>query len=199
MVSVVSKQEIERLKRIEGKVRGIAFKLEFEFIKSEEGGEGVERLEEEMEKLGFPIRYKEIEKMKFYPLKVWGVFLLSMKRLFDFDDEKFERMGEFESKVSLIMKIFMKHFVSVERVAKVVPKMWRMYFDVGDLRITEFDEDQGYIYGKLANYALHPVHCQYLRGYFANIIKMVVNKPVTCQETKCVHRGDGYHEFFLEW
>lgn len=199
MEQIIPKEDIEELKKIKGEVRGVAFKLEFEFIAKEEGEEGVKKLEEEMGKLGFPIKYQEIQLMEFYPLGVWGVFLLLLKKIFDFDDKKFEKMGEFESKVSLIMKLFMKHFVSIRRVAKVVPKMWRMYFTVGDLAIAEFDAKKGYLVGQLKNYRLHPVHCQYLRGYFATVIKMIVNQPVTCQETKCVHRGDEFHEFLLRW
>ncbi|GAI52915.1 unnamed protein product, partial [marine sediment metagenome] len=31
------------------------------------------------------------------------------------------------------------------------------------------------------------------------IIQMIVGSKVTSEETKCVHRGDEYHEFLLKW
>ena len=31
------------------------------------------------------------------------------------------------------------------------------------------------------------------------VAEMVVKAPVTCKETKCMFKGDPYHEFLLTW
>ncbi len=93
MNEIISKQEIEELMKIEGKVRGLPFKTEAEFIQKEEGEEGLKRLEDAMKNIGYPLKYKEMRAMDFYPIGLLAVHLVVIKRLFNYDDKKFEEMG----------------------------------------------------------------------------------------------------------
>jgi len=199
MEEIISKEEFDKLMAIKGEARGDALKGEPEFILKEKGEEGLKKLEEAMAKLGYPIKYKEINRTNFYPLGLEAVTLVLIKKIFNFDDKKFEEMGKFESKMSFIIKIFMKYFFSIERVAKEVSNMWRKNYTVGELKVAELDENKKYAILRMENFRLHPIHCITLIGYFASVLQMMVSSKVTCQETKCIFRGDPYHEYLLKW
>jgi predicted hydrocarbon binding protein len=124
--------------------------------------------------------------------------MICAKRLFDFTEEDFREWGKFGEK-SLLIRLFMKYFVSIERVAKEAPRMWRHNLTVGDINVIEINKEKKSLILKLENFTILPCYCQALSGYFSSIVQMVVGKEVICEETKCVHKGDDYHEFLLEW
>ena len=199
MEEIITKQDIQKLKAIKGDTRGVAFKADGEFILIREKEEGLKRLEERMKELGHPIKYEEIKSMDFYPIWLRGLELLVIKELFDFQRKDFQELGAFQTKTSLIVRAFMKFFISPEVLSGQVSKIWRRYYSVGDLSVSEMNTKNKFAILHLKNFALHPLHCQLLEGYFANAEKMVVGSPVTCEETKCIFKGDEYHEFYLRW
>ncbi len=199
MEQIISKEELDKLMKIKGEVKGNAMIENMKFILKEEGEEGLKQLERAMTELGHPIRHKEIGTMIFYPLWLDAVMLLVIKRLFNYDDKKFQKMGRFEPKISFLIRLFMKHFVSIERAAKEVPNMWKSSFTVGNLNIEEYNVGKRYGILRLKDYRSIPIQCQIFKGYFASLVQMVVGSEVVCQETKCIHKGDEYHEFVFKW
>lgn len=138
MEQIISKQELDEFKQLKGEVRGMPFRSEAEFILKEEGEEGLKKLEDVMERLGYPIKYRKIKRLDFYPLGLLAVNLLAIKRLFGYDDKKFQEMGKFEGKSSFIIKLFLKYFVSLDRAIKEVPRMWEKHYTVGSLKIVKW-------------------------------------------------------------
>ena len=194
----MTKEEIDELMKIEGAVRGQGILENIDFIREEKGEEGVKKLEDTMVQLGYP-EYREIKPMSFYPIGLNAATLVAIKRLFGFDEKKFQEMGRAESKVSLFIRLFLKYFVSFERIAREAPKVWRKYSTVGNLKVVEYDKEKRYGILRVENYRLIPIQCHLFIGYFSNVIQMIIGKEATCEETKCVHRGDEYHEFLLKW
>lgn len=199
MEPIISKEEFDELMKIEAEVRGSGPKNIADFILKEEGKEGLKKVEEIIRKLGYPVDYREMRPMSFYPMGLVAVSLLISKRLFNFDNKKFQEMGGSDAKLSPITKIFMKYFVSIKRATKEAPRMWRRYNRGGELKVIEYNDKEGYGILRVENFRLHPFHCQYLMGYFSSVVQMIVGNKATCTETKCVHRGDEYHEFLLKW
>ena len=199
MEEQITKEVLEKLAGIEGESRGTSFKADGEFILKEKGEEGLTILEKRMTELGYPINYKKMKATDFFPSGLRGLELVVIRELFNFNREDFAQMGIFQTKTSLILKLFMKFFVSLEVLSKKVPAMWRKYYTTGDLKATEINNAEKYLILVLDNFALHPFHCQLLEGYFANTVKMVIGVPVICKETKCTFRGDDHHEFLVKW
>ncbi len=106
MPSIISKEELEELMKIKGEVRGMGMRTHAEFILKEEGKEGLKKLEEEMAKLGHPIKYRKIKKMSFYPMYLEAPTLVLIQRIFSYDDKKFHEIERFHSKFSLIFRLF---------------------------------------------------------------------------------------------
>jgi hypothetical protein len=199
MEQIISKKEVDELMKIEGEARGISIKGEAEFILKEKGEKGLKKLEDTMAKIGCPIKYGELNALGFYPLKYEAITTFVLKKVFNFKEEDFRKVGAFEAKLSLIIRMFMKYFLSLELMAKKTPVIWRKYYTVGNLTAQEFNKKEKYAILRIENFKLHPSHCRTLEGFFATIVQMVVKELVTCKETKCIFKGDEYHEFLLKW
>jgi len=134
MNEVISKKTIDQLMQAKGEVRGVVLKTDEEYIIKEKGEEGVEKLERRLKELGHPIKYNEIKIMSFYPVGLRALSLLTIKEVFNFSDEDIRKMGTFATKMSLIIRLFTKYFLSKERVVmKESPKMWKKHWTVGKL------------------------------------------------------------------
>jgi hypothetical protein len=199
MEEIISKEIVRKLMDLNGESRGIAIKDDFEYVFQRKGVEGVKMLENELESFGCPIKYEDIKTMQFYPVGLEAVIMLATKKLFNYDKEDFKKLGEFSSKLSFIIRIFIKYFGSLETIARESPKMWRKYHTVGDPTVLEFSEEKRYAILRVENFDLVPIYCQMLTGYFSSLLQMVVKGSVVCKETKCTFKGDDYHEFLLKW
>lgn len=140
----ITKEEFDRLINIKGKVREAALKTGADFIVKEQGEEGLSKLEGLIGNLGYPIHYHGVNTMEFYPIGLMALALLGSKRIFGFNDEKFQEMGSFESKISLIVRIFMKYFVSPDKAARKVASMWSKYHTIGELEVIENNKEERY-------------------------------------------------------
>jgi hypothetical protein len=197
----ITKESVKKLLEIEGEVRGVVFKTDGEYILKEKGQEGLNKLERELKNLGQPIKYKKIETLAFYPVGLRAISLLVIKKVFNFDDEKIKEMGFFATKTSLIVKLFIRHFLSIQRVFfKEAPKIWRKHWSAGEINPIELNEEKKYALLRLKGFSLHPIYCCYLEGYFRGILQMIVkSSQIMSEETKCSFRGDKYHEYLVKW
>jgi len=199
MGEIISKEEFDELMGIKGETRGNGPKNVGEFVFRKEGENGLQLLEETITKLGYPIKYKEIKPMNYYPLGLTGISLLVAKLLFNFGEKEFQGIGASDVKFSAIQKIFIRYYVSLRRVIREAPKMWKKYHTSGNLKIMEFDEKKKNIILKLENFELKGPHCQLLEGYFMAVFELTTRGKAFCEETKCPAKGDAYHEFLVKW
>jgi len=199
MEEFISKKELKELMEIEGDTRGTTFKEDYDFILLKRGKEGLEKIKEALANLDNPIKFEEIHGWEFYPVGLEAFMLILMKKVLNFGDDEIEECGFFGSRSSLIMKIFFSHFVSVKMFANQAPVMWKKYYTRGILKVKEFNEEKKQAILTIEDFCLHPLHCLQLKGYFRGIVEMIVNSKVTCEEIKCVHRGDLLHEFLIEY
>jgi len=198
----ITKEEIEKLIEVKIETRGVVFKTDGEYILEKKGKAGLKELEVALEKLGHPIKYKEIKTMGFYSAGLRILSLLVIKKIFNFDDEEIKEMGFVATKKSLIIKLFIRYFLSIQRVFfKEAPRIWQKHWTRGVLAPVELNEEKKYAVLRLKDFDLHPLYCSaYLRGYLSGILQMLIKTPkITCREIKCSFRGDEYHEYLLEW
>lgn len=200
MEQIISKEEVNKYMNFKGEVREASFRAYGKYILKEEGKEGLKKVEDIMAEAGFPIKYRGIKIMKFYPLGYQALTTEIIKRLFNWDDKKLEEMGRFSAKLPFVVRLFiMGYFFSIKTVIKETPRLWRENFTIGTLRITELDEERKYAILRLENFVFHPLYCKVLQGFFSGISELVIKNPITCEETKCIYRGDEYHEFLIRW
>ena len=197
----LTKEIAKKLMEIKGETRGVTLNIDREYILKEKGEEGLKKLEEELGKLGYPIKYKKIETLAFYPVGLRAISLLAIKKVFNFDDEKIKEMGFYGTKISLIIKFFIKYVFSFQKIFfKESPKIWREHYTIGELAPVELNEEKKYAILRLKDFNLHPVYCHYLEGYISGLIQLMVKNPkIICEETKCTFKGDEYHEYLIKW
>ena len=194
----ITKEIAQEMMKTKGGVKGMTLKGYVNFILYKEGKEGLKKVEEKMASLGCDIKRSEVKTTKLYPIGLEKVALSVFKELFDYDDEFYE-MGKFVSKLPLVIRVFLKYLGSVDVMRNEVSKMWERYYTVGDLNVIEYDKEEKVLIARLENFDLCPFHCKIVVGYFSSMLQLIVKQAVICEETKCIYKGDEYHEFLLKW
>ena len=199
MEQIISKEELDKINEVQGEIRGLSFKIIEDFVLKEEGAEGLKKIKEVIAGLNFPRKDEKIRATDFYPLSLFSFKFLVMQKLFHYNDKKLQEIGSFRAKSSLLTRLFMRYFVSLEKVEKEAQEMWRKTTTVGNIEVVKVNEKEKHIVLRLKNYNLHPDQCHIFKGLFSTIIQMIVKDPVVCEETKCIFLGDSCHEFSLKW
>jgi len=196
----VLQEEIEKLKEIKGEVIGVSLKEDFQFILKKEGEEGLKKVEEEMEKLGYPLKFKEIKSFQWYPWHLNLLFLVVAKNIFQWSDEDFRENGRFSAKISIIAKIMMKYFISLRRCFEEASNFWRKYYTIGEMRTEKLDEKERYAILVLSGVTGHPVFCRILEGYIWQVVSYVAPKEkLEVREIECVFEKGKVHKFKVTW
>jgi len=199
MEEKLTKEMAQKLMAMKGEARGTTIKYDWDFILRQKGEEGLKKLEEKMAELGFPLRYKEIKPVGFYPVGMDALSMLIIKELFDFGEKEFRELGAAEVKLSFLERLLVKYFASFSILIKGVPQMWQSHYTIGNLEVIEANEKEKYVILRLKDFTAHLPFCFILRGFLPKTIEMVKRVNATCEETKCTLRGDDYHEFVLRW
>lgn len=200
MENIISAEEKRAFTEMIGEVKGIFLITKADFVRKNEGEEGVKKLEQAMADFGHPLKYKEIKPTTSYPLGLFMFHFTALNRLFGYDEKRFVEMGKAEARnSSLLIRVFLSHFVSLDRLAQAVSKIWGDHFSVGSLKTVKVNKEAKQFTVRLNDFIGDRYMCSSLVGYFSSILGMVVGENVSCEETKCVRRGDSYHEFLLKW
>ena len=199
MEQIITKEVAKQLMAMKGETRGLSIKGDVEYVRHKFGQEGINKIEAEMEKLGFPVEYEKMKQMDFYPVGLEALTIVVMKKIFNFKENDYYAMGAFNSKLSFIVRLFMRYFVSLEVLAKESKKLWKKYYTVGEFKVLDIDKDKKCAIARIDNFGISKEHCHSVRGFLTNLVQMAVNRPVKCEETKCIFSGDDHHEFSVNW
>lgn len=196
----LTKELAEKLMKMEGETRGMSLKDDSAYVLAKKGEEGLGKVEQELEKVGCPLKYGAIRALGFYPIGWRGISLLAMREAFGWGDEEFKELGSTAPGNSLIVRIYTKFFHSIPLVVSKASQMWGEYFTKGEFIVPDYDVEKKYAIVEIKDLDLHPVFCRLMEGYLATIVKMVV-KPegVRSQETKCTFEGQDRHQFKVTW
>jgi len=199
MEEIITKEIAQNLMKLKGEARGTHFVNDAQYILEKKGDEGLRKVEQELERLGCPIKYKKVKNTDFYPIGLRAISLLVIKKVFSWDDRGIKNLCGFATRVSLIIRLYLKFFYSIEKMVEVAPKLWKDYFTVGSLKVTEYDKPGKRVVLRIEDFILHSIYCRCLEGFFGDIVKMVVGvKSVNCKEVKC-SVSENCHEFVVTW
>ncbi len=194
------REEADRLKEIKGQVRGEAIIANLAYAIKKGGPEITDKITARLKELDCFLDLKNIKPNEKYPEAVSVIIVILIKEILSLKKEDIITMGGVAIKISPLMKIMGRYFISMEALIKQGPKYWDKYFDFGRLEVAEYDKNKGYIIVRLFDYQFHPIICLYRIGSLIQLAKMLTNKKdIQGRETKCLHRGDPYHEFYVSW
>jgi len=192
------KEELDKIMSLEGKVRGVTFQTDAEYVKKHFGGEALTKAKEQLAAWGGPIEYEKIQAMGWYPVGLRILSLLAIQVVLNLDDEQIKAMGNEAPKHSFIIKLLAKFVLSIKQTFNKAPEMWKKHYSVGEIFIGEINEPEKYVFLQVRNFSPHPIYCKYLEGYFLRIAQYIIDNPKS-EETKCVFKGAQYHEYKFTW
>ncbi|KPJ73266.1 hypothetical protein AMJ48_02270 [Parcubacteria bacterium DG_74_1] len=200
MAEEITKEEIQKLMRVRGNVRGAILQSHAIFIQNREGKGGVGAVEKKITELGYPVNFEKFKAGEWYPESLSTLIILTAKTLFNWTEKDIFEMGRSAPKYNFIAKILMRYFVSLEKFLAEVPNYWRKHLDCGKLEVVQFDEEKKYIVLREKDFKFHPIICVYHAGYYQGITEYVVKaEKISIKETKCVFKGDLYNEYVITW
>lgn len=201
---MIKKEDILNIKKIKGQARGQTIKNAFSCIEIGEGKEGLARLKKSLKELDCWLEeyddFKNIKIFKWYPFWYDAAPIIVAADIFSWDEEKIRNFGRCNQKVSFFEKTLLKYFVSLKMVVKLAPDRWKKHYSFGKMQVIDFNPEEKHVVLRLENFFVHPVFCQLLTGYIEAAIKFVIlSKNIKVTETKCVFKGDAFHEYLIKW
>lgn len=194
------KKEADELMKIKGNSRGEILRTHAVYIKYRKGEEGIETIEEKMKEIGYPVRFREIKPMGWYPEALGVLIILVAKEIFNWSEPDIFDMGKSAPKCSFIIKLLLKHFISLEKAFREASKIWTKQFDFGEFEPYKIDEKEKYLIIRVKGHKFHSLVCTFWRGYILQLTQYVIqSKKITIEETKCIFRGGPYHEYVVSW
>ncbi len=196
----ITDEEINKILGAEGEVRGVVFKTDRRFIVDNAGEEGIKKVEDELTKMDCSFNYEEeSDNMSFYPLGMRAMSLLAISRALNLEKKEIIQMGSNAPKFSLMIKFFMRYFLSAEKIMEKAGEIWEKHYTVGKLEPTEMNMEEKFMKAKLSGIELHPIVCDYLTGYFSSIIRMGIGEESSGQESTYQKIGEKDYEFMIKW
>ena len=199
-MEVIAQEELAKIKQIKGEAIGGSLKEDFQFVLKKEGEAGLKRIEKEMEKFGCPLKMAEIKNFQWYPFWMSILLLVVNRNTFNWSDDVLRENGRFSAKVSVVMRIMVKYFISLERSFVEIGSYWRKYYTVGEVKTEELDVNGRQAIISLSGIDTHPVFCRILEGYVWQIFAYhVVADSLKVEEIECIFKGGKTHRLKLKW
>ena len=197
----ITKEEAEKILKVKGRIRGLVLTTLKDYVVNQKGKEGIKKVEKRMEDLGHPFKFEELSSVKWYPAGLIQLAMLVILDTFGWDDKKNFEIGYQAPINSILAKLMLRTFTSLETAFKVTPKFWRNYTDLGEMNWVEHDMEKRKAVLRLTNYPkTNGASYEYFRGYLKRIMEiMTKSKNVEVKITKSIYRGDPYDDFTFTW
>lgn len=195
---MTTRDEIARIMKEEGKVRGATMQTDAEYVKRHYGAEGLEKVKKLQQEWGFPIDYDKLKALDWYPIGLRFVSMLGVKEALNLSDEDVRKMGSEAPKYSFVVKLLMKFFLSTEKTFRNAPIYWQKHWSRGKMELGEFNEKNKRMLIWLTDFNIHPIYCRFGEGYYETISRFSL-PTAKCRETKCPTKGDDRHEYLITW
>jgi len=102
---MINKKDAQKVLKIKNQARAI-WKPLIDFIKKNGGEEKLKEIEKRLDDLGAGLSFKDFNKIRFYSLGQLFLFLLVIKEVLGWRDEKIEEMGRNWIKRAMVNKFF---------------------------------------------------------------------------------------------
>jgi hypothetical protein len=191
---------IEKLKKIEGKVRGSCLESIVKYLKRINKESYLPKIEEKLKKYGFEEKLAKIDPLKWYPIAFEVALIFSTKEVLNWGEKEIRELEKNIPKMSMMIKLLAKFLLSPKILHKKASIYWKKHFNFGKLSTLEFNEREKYFIVKIENFDLHSLYCKFLEGYFETMLLFVSKtRDIQVKEAKCTFQGNSFHEFLFSW
>ncbi|MCD4694061.1 hypothetical protein K8R62_01755 [bacterium] len=192
------KNFVELLKK-EGMIAGEVFHTQREYIKRKKGVKGLNDFAKKSKELGYEIDLRKADYRGWHPIGLRPFGWLVMLRTFGWGQEELIDSGYQAPQISFIMRILAGYFVSPEVTIKRSPSYWKKHYSTGSLTVPLVDMKNRKFILRIDDFLVSPLFCIFYLGYFRKIVEFGGIKNSKIKETKCMFKGDDYHEFEIIW
>lgn len=197
----LSKEDIAQIMKVKGRIRGLVLTTLKDYIIEKKGEKGIKKVEEKMEETGHPFSFEGLSSIKWYPAGIIHLVMMITLDVFNWSEEDNFKIGHDVPINSVLAKLMLRTFTSLEIAFKVTPKFWKNYTDLGEMNWIKRDIKNRRAVLRLTNYPkVHRGSYEYFRGYLKKIMEiMTSSKNVKVELTKTIYRGDPYDDFTFTW
>jgi hypothetical protein len=182
----VTKELCDELSKIEGKIRGAVLSTDMFFILHRGDVRDLSAIEERSRELGYEIKHNEIDNTGWYDLGLRLISFLLVIEHFNLSESDIRVMGSRAPRVSSVVSLSLKYFVTLNIFSKRMPKLWIDHYTIGNLKLEKLDRDAGEFIMHINDF-YHPINdvskelarlyvMIFLEGYFESALKMVVKE-----------------------
>ena len=192
-------KNIPKLLKTEGMIAGEVFHTQTEYIKAQKGEKGLDEFVKKSKEMGYKMDLRKIDYKKWQPIGLRPFGWLVALRTFNWTEKDLIDSGYQAPKVSFIMRILARYFVSPEVTIKKSPSYWRKHYTVGSLSVSKIDMKNKKFVLQIDDFQVSRLFCVFYLGYFKKVVEFGGIENPQIKETKCMFRGDDYHEFEITW
>ena len=196
----ITKPEADKVVGFDSEASGVVFQTDAEYVLATYGEPALRKVEKRMKELGHDFSYMRISAGDHYPTGLRVLSLMVIKEVLNLTDEDIKIMGDNAPKISMIIRLMLKFFVSLEKALSKAPKAWEKHYSTGKLIIHEINREKKQIIVRLLDFKTHPLFLKYLEGYFQRFVQFTLpNEKVQSKLVKSMNKKDKYNEFKLYW
>lgn len=181
-----------------GEVRGVVLCTDARYVIKHYGKQALRDVESYTSELGYPILYDNIKATALYPVILRGISLIAVYKILGFKEDDLRKMGWSAPRNSVITKLMMKYFASLDMIVEELQTYWRRNYSVGTLtgRLSK-QSVQLLLEGLNIPKKLLP----YLEGYFTSVLSMVIgnNSNVRMANIEIVNQNSPCYRFTIDW
>ncbi len=200
MIEETLEDFLARKKDSSEKIRAEAVRVNKNYILQKEGKEGFEKVKKRIKELGVEMDFEELDS------KTWeedwknSILVATAKEVFNWTEEDVFEMGRYGPRSSFFIKMVLQNFVSLDTVLNNASDYWKKHCNLGSLEVVDYNEEKKYVVIRIRDLLMHPVICVGRAGFLKGISEFVLKSSnTTIEETKCMHKGDDYHEYTIRW
>ena len=195
------KEDIKKLEKIKGQERGADIKYLMNYVRKKKGNNGLNRVISVLKKCNYKLPdIKKVDDLDWVPLSLPNIFLVATVKVFNLKKKDIIKMGREVVPSSYLIKLFIRHFSNTGKTFKRAAADWKKHYSIGGLEVVKFDQKQKQIVIRLKDIKWHPFACLYHIGSLGAFGELALGKKFKkIIETKCISRGDSFHEFVFYW
>lgn len=194
---------IERLRKMEGKIRGCCLKSMVDFLLGSEKKKFLPDIQNKLAEYGFEEDLREVRTLTWYPVSYIIASLFSFYEVLDWGEEEIKQAGRNcpKSSAQIVFRISTSIYViSLEKAFTMLPSAWKKLVNFGSLKGFELNKKEKYLTARIRDFHVHPLYCKFIEGFGEGLGKVLIrSEKISCEERKCDFRGDPYHEFVVRW
>ncbi|MBD3208214.1 MAG: hypothetical protein GF370_02040 [Candidatus Nealsonbacteria bacterium] len=196
-------QTIERLKKMEGQIRGCCLKTMVDFLLKTEDKKFLPDIQNKLAEYGFDRDLREVKILNWYPVSYIIASFFSFYEVLDWGEEEVKQAGRNCPKSSALIMFRIStsiYVISMEKAFMMLPSAYKKLVNFGSLEASELNKEERYFTARIKDFPVHPLYCKFIEGFGEGLWEVLTSsEEISCKERKCNFRGGPYHEFILKW